>query len=265
MKITNINIFLGLLVVGFIILSGYYVLPHLRSEKIAPNIVVFQRPDYNNLPWEVKNWIEDSKELFLSQKRVFGSKTYILVTWGLKPTAGYSVKIDEVFNENGKLVVSVLLEDPPADSMVAQVLTFPYDLIVINYEVGEVEFRGKGAEEYLPTLVGVPYLKPFYAQSDNIKLFEMSYSGPKKRNIYMEGIARVFEATYLYRIVDFNGIEVVSGFSMAKAGGPDWGYFDLFLTLSETASPGEYLLEIYTASPKDGSKQDTVRVIFNIE
>ncbi|MBT9175697.1 MAG: hypothetical protein DDT22_01381 [candidate division WS2 bacterium] len=81
----------------------------------------------------------------------------------------------------------------------------------------------------------------------------------------MEGIARVFEATYLYRVVDFNGVEVVSGFSMAKAGGPDGGYFDLFLTIPETSSTGEYLLEVYTNSPKDGSKQDTVGVIFNIE
>ncbi|MBT9130387.1 MAG: hypothetical protein DDT42_00558 [candidate division WS2 bacterium] len=264
MKLTKKR-FLGLVVVCFIILSGYYSLLHLRSDEITPDKVIYERPVHDKLPREIQNWIGDSKELFLSQKRVFEGNTYILVTWGRKNTAGYSVKIDEVFNENSKLVLSMLFENPPADSMVAQVLTFPYDLIVIDYEVSEVEFRSKEIEEYIPSLVGVPYVKGICAQSANIKLFEPSFSGTKKRNIHVDGIIWVFEATYQYRIVDFNGVEVVSGFSMAKAGGPDWGYFNLFLTIPETAPKGEYSLEVFTLSFKDGSKQDTVRVIFNIE
>ena len=144
MKITKKNIFLVLLILSIILFSGYYVLPYLRSDEITPGKVVYQRPAYDKLPWDIKNWIEDSKELFLSQKRVFGGKTYILVTWGRKSTAGYSVKIEEVFiNNKLEASVSVFFESPPADSMVAQVLTFPYDLIVIDYEVKEIEFRWK--------------------------------------------------------------------------------------------------------------------------
>ncbi len=43
------------------------------------------------LPTEIKNWIENSKKIFLGQAYEYEDKLYILVTYGEKPTGGYTV------------------------------------------------------------------------------------------------------------------------------------------------------------------------------
>jgi len=77
----------------------------------------------------------------------------------------------------------------------------------------------------------------------------------------LAGVARAFEGTILYRVVDDTGRVIVPETpTTTSAGAPAYGMFDVPLQLSgQPATPGGTLL-VYTRSANDGSVQDLVEV-----
>jgi len=71
------------------------------------------------------------------------------------------------------------------------------------------------------------------------------------------GSARVFEATVSYRLKDANGNILAKGFATASEGAPGRGDFQGELVFAPPAA-GKGQLEVFWASPKDGSDQDVV-------
>lgn len=64
-----------------------------------------------------------------------GTKTYILISAGEKPTGGFTVKLDEVtLVAPGSIVLTAQVIKPAPDAMVTQALTYPSILIVIDGE-----------------------------------------------------------------------------------------------------------------------------------
>ncbi|UOQ83699.1 Gmad2 immunoglobulin-like domain-containing protein [Gracilibacillus salinarum] len=75
------------------------------------------------------------------------------------------------------------------------------------------------------------------------------------------GIARAFEGTILYQLVDQNGQLVKRETAIqTSAGAPAYGMFSTAITFDQqpTAQAGE--LWVYTRSPRDGSIQDLVQI-----
>ena len=60
---------------------------------------------------------------------------------GQRPTAGYQVEIVRVERENGVLTIVYRIEDPPKDSMVAQVLSQPFHLVRLPGPALPVKFK----------------------------------------------------------------------------------------------------------------------------
>lgn len=71
------------------------------------------------------------------------------------------------------------------------------------------------------------------------------------------GSARVFEATVSYRMKDANGNILATGFTTATEGAPGRGDFQGEMVFAPR-SAGKGQLEVFWASPKDGSDQDVV-------
>ncbi|NMC28188.1 MAG: spore gernimation protein [Syntrophomonadaceae bacterium] len=71
------------------------------------------------------------------------------------------------------------------------------------------------------------------------------------------GSARVFEATVSYRLKDANGNILATGFTTATEGAPGRGDFQGEMVFVPP-SAGKGQLEVFWASPKDGSDQDVV-------
>jgi hypothetical protein len=65
-----------------------------------------------------------------------GDVTYLLMSYGEVPTAGYSVELDEVVVEGNQQIFKVRLIEPPTDSMVAQVISYPTILFKIITQEG---------------------------------------------------------------------------------------------------------------------------------
>jgi hypothetical protein len=78
--------------------------------------------------------------------------------------------------------------------------------------------------------------------------------------LHLTGSARVFEANVNWRLLDSASKEVASGHFNASLGSSAvWGTFDTRITLPANVR-GNLTLELFEASPKDGSAQGLVRI-----
>lgn len=75
----------------------------------------------------------------------------------------------------------------------------------------------------------------------------------------ISGSARVFEATVSFRLKDSNGSVIAQGFATASEGAPGRGAFQADLAF-KAAAAGKGQLEVFWASPKDGSDLDKVTI-----
>lgn len=67
---------------------------------------------------------------FPVQLTALGDNTYSLtVTWGQKPTGGYSIKIGRIEFDDSVLNVYITTKSPGPNQMVTQALTYPKDTI----------------------------------------------------------------------------------------------------------------------------------------
>ncbi|HEX8269660.1 MAG TPA: protease complex subunit PrcB family protein [Flavobacterium sp.] len=60
------------------------------------------------------------------------SANFIILNMGEKPSAGYSITVDEVVETSDKIIVTVKEKEPSSDSMSASVMTNPYTIVKIN-------------------------------------------------------------------------------------------------------------------------------------
>jgi hypothetical protein len=212
-----------------------------------------------DLPPQVEDWLNRSLEMFLGQAYAIDDHLYILVTYGLKPTGGYTVEIGPIVMDQERITVTAEFTEPAAGAPVTEAMTYPYDLVVIEDPNLPVVFVAEGAETYLPTLYGLDYLPPIVAGSEGIKIFNPSPAAIITETITVEGIANVFEGNVLYRLTEQNGSTLSEGYTTGMMG--DWGYFSFEIDIIDAGKEKpKLLLEFYTVSPKDGSISDLVQV-----
>jgi LysM repeat protein len=97
--------------------------------------------------------------------------------------------------------------------------------------------------------------------SNNIVVFKPLSGTALREGQKLEGYARAFEGTILYRIVDQNGQIITEETPVqTTAGAPVYGSFSTEITFDQqpTAQSGE--VWVYSRSPRDGSIQDLVQV-----
>jgi LysM repeat protein len=97
--------------------------------------------------------------------------------------------------------------------------------------------------------------------SNNIVVFQ-PLSGTKIREGQkLKGLARVFEGTILYRIVDPNGQLITQETPVqTTAGAPAYGSFSTEITFDQQPAAQSGELWVYSRSPRDGSIQDLVQL-----
>jgi hypothetical protein len=108
------------------------------------------------------------------------------------------------------------------------------------------------------------YAQPFKRDLSNVNEPVIWVTAPVANQIItspvkISGNARVFEATVSYRLKDANGNMLAQGFTAANAGAPGRGDFQADLAFKPAAA-GKGQLEVFWASPKDGSDLDKVTI-----
>lgn len=207
-------------------------------------------------PQEVSELIETMKTIEGGSWVIIGERTFVVVSRGQKPTAGYGITIRDVKTEGDRALVYVSFTDPGKEDTVAQVITHPYAVRVIEGRFTEVEFQEADRKiEYIPRVIGLK--DKYLAKGEgNIRLLSQQFYDNK---IVITGIARVFEATVNYELQDAQGGVLQQGYTMTASGAPDWGFFQLELT---NYPPTTAKIKIYQVSPRDGSHQDVVTITY---
>ncbi|WP_051569359.1 protease complex subunit PrcB family protein [Alkaliphilus transvaalensis] len=130
-----------------------------------------------------------------------GGKHYVLVSAGERPSGGYSLIVDGVYNlKNNKTYVEAILQTPAPDEIVTQALTYPTSLILVDskevvstldFNIFEVENVGIIEEE-------IPY--PFTMVQPN-SLTDQAASKWYSEHYQKEGIHYLKENNMIYILV----------------------------------------------------------------
>jgi hypothetical protein len=107
----------------------------------GPEELSFQRVQAEQLPDEVQGWVYENIEVYGGSTMAYEGQLYILTAYGEKPTAGYLVEISKVEKQDGQIFVYTNFQDPDPEDMVATVITYPYDLVVIEDQDLPVIFK----------------------------------------------------------------------------------------------------------------------------
>lgn len=99
--------------------------PALRGVK-------YETLDISQAPAEIQEWASRLVEAGGKGAKTAGEKTYILYALGERPTGGYGVDIRSIVERGDKLVVTVKETAPDPDSMVLQMITYPYVLAAVE-------------------------------------------------------------------------------------------------------------------------------------
>ena len=104
-----------------------------------------------NLPaTEIIAQFEPAMEEFQARDYKYNGRLYIFVSYGSKPTPGYGVEITDLLVEDEKLLVTVHFTEADPDQAYPQVITCPYDLVLIEDLGLPVEYIATGAENEVP-------------------------------------------------------------------------------------------------------------------
>ncbi len=206
--------------------------------------------EFSEFPEPVADTLKIVRQIQAGTTVVHEDQTFIIVSYGEQPTAGYEVDIAGIETEGERAVVTVELTEPEGPA--AEVITYPYAVEVLNGVYTDVQFQDARGE-YFPQVVGLDKPLELIARSNNILVGAFGATD----QIYAAGLARVFEATVSYELQDARGNVLQNGCTMAASGGPDWGYFEI--TIDDPPTDCATLV-IYQASMKDGSKMDVVEL-----
>lgn len=79
----------------------------------------------DNYPAEISRYLEANKEKETQQALNVNNKTYLVLTMGQKPSAGYGIELKDLSLKDGSLKASVKYIQPAKDAIVATVITYP--------------------------------------------------------------------------------------------------------------------------------------------
>ena len=84
----------------------------------------------------------------------------IAVSVGAQPTPGYALELSEARFDAGKLILTVVLNEPPADARLAQVVSHPCLIVATSHQPVPIEVRNTegplGSLPAMPPSVGRP-------------------------------------------------------------------------------------------------------------
>lgn len=210
-------------------------------------------------PDDVMALLEAIKPLHVATSIIVGDETFFIVSYGEKQMLDYHAVIREIQVDGDRVAITSELLPPPGGTAPGGTV-YPYAVVAREGRFTQVSFLD-AAGDYMPQLMGVeesvkPLLKPVKS-SDRIRVIQFGYD---PMLISVSGIARVFEATLSYELLDAEGRVLAEGFTTALGGAPDWGYFNLEIT---QIPPGTRKIVLFEHSMKDGTHLGEVEFEIN--
>lgn len=124
------------------------------------------------------------------------------------------------------------------------------DEVVLLIEGEQVELFGSHGMDVTPSLTRDGFLGSGLVAE--ILIDQPGFFDQADNPVLVTGIARAFEAVVQWALYDNDGLPLGEGFTMASAGGPDWGTFQ-FAVAYTVDTPQLGALIMWEGSAKDGT------------
>lgn len=95
----------------------------------------------SEIPSEIMTLIDEKKSESFQISSVIEGYTYLAVGYGVMPTGGYSIKVDELYMEEDKVVIKTSLMEPSGQETVNRLQTYPYIVVKIQYTDKNIIFK----------------------------------------------------------------------------------------------------------------------------
>lgn len=200
-------------------------------------------------PAVVKEWAESARSFAGVRFLVMGPVTYVLVALGEKPTGGYEVAIKKfvrVTEQRVKIFVEV--RSPAPGDLVAQVITYPYDVAAVDSEYSEFDIVASGWHD-----------KNLLHGGPGIALTAPSVDTVIKGSLRVAGKVRTDERSLVVRLVDERGRALAGKTAILPPEVTGWSAFDEVLVVPELRK-GRGLLWVSGVDPATGVLGDAVVV-----
>ena len=102
------------------------------------------------------------------------------------------------------------------------------------------------------------------ASNEAFRIYGPSPDSVVGKTFTVKGQARVFEAAFGYSFEDGHNV-LAEGHAMADMGAPEWGTFELTVTLKEMPTSPTGVLTIFESSAKDGSPVHELHIAYKFE
>jgi hypothetical protein len=104
------------------------------TKRESPKNSRYQIITSKNKEELLAEWHLDKNRAYYKElkKLELKEKVLILAYLGEMPTGGYKIQIDKVIKRDEKILIKVKYVSPPADAMVTMVITYPFDLVLID-------------------------------------------------------------------------------------------------------------------------------------
>ena len=216
------------------------------GEQALVDEVPWEVVDDEDMPEEVRIWVEQNNATRGVHLLPSGDVRYLLIAWGERPTGGYVVEIDFVTEFANVVTVDVTLTEPDPDDAVSQALTYPYQLLSLPAGDETVMVNFMGASWHGDALGKV-------SDSDEAIILEavVDEDGVAPNPLVIRGRAQVYEATF-WLVLEDGHRHLSDDMLTAAVGGPDWAEFEVILTYADPSSPSGTVIGGYD-SAKDGS------------
>ena len=94
-----------------------------------------------DIPAQVKDIIEESKEINFRKTYSDGSFLYIIIGYGAQPTSNYSITIEDIYEAENAIFISTMLKGPSKKETVIETETYPYVVLKLKFIDKTVIFK----------------------------------------------------------------------------------------------------------------------------
>ncbi len=195
-------------------------------------------------------WIDPLKKREGVYRKDFGELRVYLVAMGEQRTAGYQVKIDAAARVEGTWVVDVVYLRPAPGQLVAQVITYPYEVVAVRATEKPVQFRMAQPSNQSPA-------SP--RGRGNVQVISPAPHSVLKSPVTIVGRANVFEAVLWVQVEDGHDV-LAEARVQVSAGTGEWGDFRVTLPFKHPPTNDYGAIVFSTHSPKDGSRVEELLV-----
>ncbi len=252
----------GLILAAMFLAAGCSTRPAPKKAQVSQGIA-FTRPDPDKLTGALGDWVRRNSRRRGTFVRHEGSRTYILVAWGEKPTGGYRVRIEDLARGRSAEVAVVELDVPAGP--VTQAISYPYDLVSAPRLERPVVFTYRGRFTLTgilpdPGCCGRPGTRENQegAVSENFRITTPKPGETIHSPVRIAGKARAFEATFDIEIEDGHNL-LAKRTVTAGSAGHELGDFAVSVPFDPPTNPAGAILFV-TYSAKDGTRREELRL-----